>query len=94
MEEVESYQHILKLLENKATIKQQIFKKTSDVFNQFKQVLNEICLDMQADFAGKSQLVEVSYSDRGDFEVQLKFSGDVLILSMHSNVLVFLPNMR
>jgi hypothetical protein len=91
MEEVESYKHILTLLENKASVKQQIFKTTSAVFNQFKQVLNEICLDMQADFAGKSQLVEISYSDCGDFEVQLKFSGDVLILSMHSNVFCFPP---
>lgn len=92
MEEVESYQHILKLLENKACVKQKIYKTTTDVFHQFKLVLQEICKDMQADFADKSELVEISYTDRGDFEVQLKFSGDVLILSMHSNVFSFPPD--
>ncbi|SDM58059.1 hypothetical protein SAMN05421813_11634 [Daejeonella rubra] len=91
MEEVESYQHILKLLENKAAVKQKIFQTTSDVFNQFKTVLHEIGLDMQADFSKKNQNVEITYSDKGDFEVQLKFSGDVLVLSMHSNVFSFPP---
>ena len=91
MEEVESYDHILKLLENKASVKQQIFKTTSSVFNQFKIVLQEICLDMQSDFSKIDQNVEISYSDRGDFEAQLKFSGDVLVLSMHSNVFSFPP---
>jgi len=91
MEEVESYDHILKLLENKASVKQQIFKTTSSVFNQFKVVLQEICLDMQSDFSKIDQNVEISYSDRGDFEAQLKFSGDVLVLSMHSNVFSFPP---
>jgi hypothetical protein len=91
MEEVESYDHILRLLENKASVKQQIFKTTSSVFNQFKIVLQEICLDMQSDFSKIDQNVEISYSDRGDFEAQLKFSGDVLVLSMHSNVFSFPP---
>lgn len=91
MEEVESYEHILKLLETKASVKQQIFKTTSSVFNQFKIVLQEICYDMQHDFSKIDPNVEISYSDRGDFEAQLKFSGDVLVLSMHSNVFSFPP---
>jgi hypothetical protein len=89
MEEVESYQHVLNLLENKASVKQQIFKTTSSVFNQFKVELQEICLDMQNDFSKIDQNVEISFSDRGDFEAQLKFSGDVLVISMHSNVFSF-----
>jgi len=91
MEEVESYQHILKLLENKAAVKQKIFQTTTNVFTQFKTVLHQICLDMQAYFSKELQNIEIAYSDKGDFEVQLKFSGDVLILSMHSNVFSFPP---
>jgi hypothetical protein len=91
MEEVETYKHIITLIEDKATVKQKIFKTTIEVFREFKQVLNEICKDMQADFADKGQLVEITYTDRGDFEMQLKFGGDVLIVSMHSNVFSFPP---
>src|SRR5690606_28562898 len=39
----------------------------------------------------KDKNVEISFSDNGDFEVQLKFSGDVLVMSMHSNVFGFAP---
>ena len=91
MEEVDSYEHILKLLENKACVKQQIFRTTSSIFNRFKTELASIGSDMQADFKDKDKNVEISYSDKGDFEAQLKFSGDVLVLSMHSNVFSFPP---
>lgn len=89
MEEVESYAHILRLLDNKATVKQQIFQTTTELFKQFKAVLQEIAQDLRTDFANKHQNVEISFSERGEFEAQLKFSGDVLVISMHSNVFSF-----
>lgn len=91
VEDINPYEHILKLLENKACVKQQIFRTTSSVFNRFKSGLANIGADMQADFKEKDPSVEISYSDKGDFEAQLKFSGDVLVLSMHSNVFSFSP---
>ena len=33
--------------------------------------------------------VEVKYLPKGDFEVQIKFSGDILIFHMHSNIFDF-----
>lgn len=91
MEEVNSYEHILQLLKDKACLKQQIYRTTSAVFNQFKLALATIGDKMQADFKTKDQNVEISYSDMGAFEAELKFSGDVLVLSMHSNVFSFPP---
>ena len=64
MEEVESSQQVLNLLENTAFVKQQIFKTTSSVFNQFKVELREIWLDMQNDFSKIDQNVGISFSDR------------------------------
>ena len=46
---------------------------------------------MQSDFKNKDPNIEIAYSDGGDFEGHLKFSGDVLVLSMHSNVFSFSP---
>lgn len=91
MEEEKSYEHILKLLDVKASVKQQIYQTTSSLFDQFKSVLKELAADLQTDFANKNQHVEISYSDLGDFEARLKFSGDVLVISMHSNVFSFAP---
>lgn len=91
MEELKPYDHILKLLENKARLKQQIFRTTTDVFNRFKTELETIGTKMRSDFKDKDSTVDISYSDKGDFEAQLKFSGDVLVISMHSNVFSFPP---
>jgi hypothetical protein len=91
MEEIKPYDHILKLLENKACVKQQIFRTTSGVFNRFKKELEAIGDKMRADFKDKDSNVEIYYSDKGDFEAQLKFSGDVLVISMHSNIFSFTP---
>lgn len=91
MAEITPYDHILKLLENKACLKQQIFRTTSEVFERFKTELENIGTRMRNDFKVKDASVDISYSDKGDFEAQLKFSGDVLVISMHSNVFSFPP---
>jgi hypothetical protein len=89
MEEVDSYGHILRLLEDKASVKQAIWRTTTSVFNRFKSELSNIGEQMQNDLKDKD--VEISYSDTSDFEARLKFSGDVLVISMHSNVFSFAP---
>lgn len=89
MAEVKPYDYILKLLEDKARLKQQIFRTTSAVFNKFKTELEILGTRMRSDFKDKDSNVEISYTDKGDFEAQLKFSGDVLVISMHSNVFSF-----
>ena len=91
MVEIAPYDQILKLLEDKACLKQQIFRTTLDVFNRFKSQLETIGTKMRSDFKDKDPTVEISYSDKEDFEAQLKFSGDVLVISMHSNVFGFPP---
>ncbi len=89
MAELTPYDQILKLLEDKARLKQQIFRTTSDVFNRFKSELETLGTKMRSDFKDKDANVDISFSDKGDFEAQLKFSGDVLVISMHSNVFSF-----
>lgn len=91
MDDLTPYDQILKLLENKACLKQQIFRTTHDVFNRFKSELERVGERMRTDFKDRDKNVEISFSDNGDFEVQLKFSGDVLVMSMHSNVFSFAP---
>ncbi|WP_411275409.1 hypothetical protein [Daejeonella sp.] len=91
MAEITPYNHILKLLEHKACLKQEIFRTTQDVFIRFKKQLENIGNKMRADFKEKDPDVEIRYSENGDFEAHLKFSGDVLVISMHSNVFSFAP---
>lgn len=79
---------IFKLVQSKGSLKQSIYQNTYDVFQEFK--LKAIDLARRyTEFEEenpKNNKVDFSYSDKGDFEFEIKFGGDVLLFLMHSNV--------
>lgn len=88
----ENYHEILKQLEEKASLKQEIYRNTLEVFNTIKSKLFKLGAKMKKDYELKDPSVEILYKENNQFEVQLKFSGDMLVLSMHSNVFTFEPS--
>ncbi|WP_461790916.1 hypothetical protein [Pedobacter sp.] len=87
--ETTNYQLILSKLESKASLKQEIYRNTIDVFAVAKKALSKIASRLHKDYHAKDPSVEVAYRDAHQFEAELKFSGDMLLLSMHSNVFNF-----
>ncbi len=87
--ETTNYQLILSKLESKASLKQEIYRNTIDVFAVAKKALSKIASRLHQDYHAKDPSVEVAYRDAHQFEAELKFSGDMLLLSMHSNVFNF-----
>lgn len=87
--ETTNYQLILSKLESKASLKQEIYRNTVDVFAVAKKALSKIASRLHQDYHAKDPSVEVAYRDAHHFEAELKFSGDMLLLSMHSNVFNF-----
>lgn len=85
----DNYKEILHQLECKGSLKQEIYRNTMDVFGLAKKVVSKIASRLHQDYTIKDPSVEVSYRDTSQFEAQLKFSGDMLLLSMHSNVFNF-----
>jgi hypothetical protein len=83
---------IKELLCKKASTKQQVFRLTQDIFRDFKMVLREVESELSPQLADDAPYVEVKYSDKGDFEAHLKFSGDTLVIMMHTNVFDFDQN--
>ncbi|PST83286.1 hypothetical protein C7T94_11940 [Pedobacter yulinensis] len=83
----ENYQQILAELKNRASVKQATYRSTRAVFEELKSVLSGIAGSMQKDH--QDPAVEVAYRENNQFEAQLKFSGDMLVASMHSNVFTF-----
>ena len=74
---------------DKATIKHDVYHNTYQTFNKFKAVIKEIVRDYQeTDFKTKRN-IPFEYKNRGEFEVELKFAGDILIFIMHTNVFEF-----
>jgi hypothetical protein len=87
--ETTNYQLILSRLESKASLKQEVYRNTIDVFAVAKKALSKIASRLHQDYHAKDPSVEVLYRDAHQFEAELKFSGDMLLLSMHSNVFNF-----
>ncbi|MES2418252.1 MAG: hypothetical protein V4541_08680 [Bacteroidota bacterium] len=84
-----NYKEILNKLESKASLKQAIYRSTAEVFGLTKTILSKIAAKLHKDYTHKDPSVEVNYKENNQFEAQLKFSGDMLIISMHSNVFNF-----
>ena len=76
-------------LVEKGTLKQKVYQQTYESFLLFKEVL----LELSSSYAGSHLKTEVEipveFDEKGQFEVQLKFAGDVLVFMMHTNVFEF-----
>jgi len=75
---------IIELLKRKASTKQEVYKKTKEIFADFQNNLKDKAESINTEIVDKQ--VQVVYSLDGDFEVKLKFSGDTLLFHMHSNI--------
>ena len=80
-------ENIVKLLKEKASTKQKVYRITKAVFSDFQEILNKKASTLNENIDDKN--VEVSYDETGDFDAKFKFSGDTLLFHMHSNVFDF-----
>lgn len=87
--DTENYAKILTEFENKASLKQAIYRNTTEVFELLKKQLIKTASKLKSDYQSKDPSVEIDYKENNKFEVQLKFSGDMMVVSMHSNVFNF-----
>ena len=82
---------IIDLLKTKSSAKQQIYRATLEVFNEFKTQLKEMNHSLSAEMNAIDPSVEIKYNEQSQFEAHFKFSGDTLVVMMHTNVFSF-PN--
>lgn len=77
------------ILVKKGSLKQLVYQNTLGSFNLIKEVVTEMDGDYQKRFKDEVDLVPFVKSENGDFELHLKFAGDILIFTMHTNVFEF-----
>ncbi len=77
------------ILRNKSRLKQDVYQITLSTFKLFKSVILEMVAEYQEKYNGNQQLIPFEYRDRGEFELELRFGGDVLIFMMHTNIFEF-----
>lgn len=68
----------------KGILKQKVFKSTLDSFNLFKKEV--LSLVEEYGKAANADKIVFTYTDKSEFEFELKFAGDVLVFLMHTNV--------
>ena len=78
---------ILKLLVDKSSTKQKVYKITKRIFTDIQKILADKAIKLNNEVANPD--IDVSYEDSGDFDAKLKFAGETLIFHMHTNIFDF-----
>ncbi|MBA9078566.1 MULTISPECIES: hypothetical protein [Rufibacter] len=74
-------------LRQKSSTKQAIFRNTKEIFEQLRSCAIKIVDSLKERFSGVDASVVIEYRSYNDFEFHIKFSGDLLIFVMHSNII-------
>lgn len=82
---------IVAALSEKASLKQLIYRNTKEVFSNLKVVAETLANELSSRLAGIDKSVEIEYQEVNEFEFRIKFSGDLLMFTMHSNIIAFNP---
>ena len=77
-------------LTEKSVLKQKVYNKTLSSFKSLKKVIDSYEAEYR-NFIKEDSLPKTPFEAKqnGDFEIELKFGGDILIFMMHSNVFEF-----
>jgi hypothetical protein len=77
---------LVKSFIRKASLKQEVYLKTLEVFRQFKTESEGFISGNQATVGKTKYPLLFEFRDRGDFQFELRFGSDILIFMMHTNV--------
>jgi len=89
MEKQATYDLIIKSLNEKSSMKQDVYENTLRTFNMMKSIGFDIVREIKNNSVLKDKRVILDYRERGDFEFELRISGDLLIFNMHTNIFEF-----
>ncbi|OPZ97518.1 MAG: hypothetical protein BWY70_01479 [Bacteroidetes bacterium ADurb.Bin408] len=80
---------IIETLSSKASLKAKVYNNTYTVFQELKRVAEEIVLETKTALNKKNKNIKVEYMDKGEFEAEIRMAGDLLFITMHTNVFEF-----
>lgn len=80
---------LLPALRKKAAFKQDVYRTTLETFRLFKSVLAAMAEEYREQYRSDPLQIPFEYHDKGEFEAELRFGGDILIFTMHTNIFEF-----
>jgi hypothetical protein len=81
--------HIIGTLREKSQLKQIVYDNTFHSFSMVKEILKGLAKELNAGISGFDQRIKLEYTDRSNFDAQIKIAGDILLFTMHSNIFQF-----
>ena len=77
------------LVFNKSELKQSVYNATKETFELFREQTRQLIELFRTRCHEEGKHVAFDFTDRGDFEFEVKFAGDILLFMMHTNVFEF-----
>ena len=87
--DVECKKQIIKLLATKSVAKYKAYDNTMHVFNEIKKELQTLVLDLKSELKVLGEDIPVEYKEVGEYEIEFKVAGDLLLFYMHTNIFEF-----
>ena len=76
-------------LRKKAAFKQEVYVSILETFRLIKTNLAEMAESYRQKYKNDPLQVPFEYHDKGEFDAELRFGGDILIFTMHTNIFEF-----
>lgn len=89
MESKPQFEKIVSIVQNKASLKQEIYRNTLSTFLSFKEEGKRLVEELKGKMNSFDKDVAIEFTEKGDFEFQLKIGGDIVLFYMHTNVFDF-----
>ena len=89
---MEINEQLSNLIFSKGELKQNVYQATKHSFELFRSTAKEIVATLQEQNRQRGKDLRFEFTDRGDFEFEIRFAGDLLIFMMHTNVFEFSRN--
>lgn len=84
--------NLIDLVFSKGELKQRVYRSTSEAFEMFRGTAKGIVEQFQERNRQANRQLAFEFKDRGDFEFEIRFAGDLLLFAMHTNIFEFSRN--
>jgi len=84
-----TYPDLFESINNKGHLKQAVYRNTLDSIDLIKKVTSGLLKEYQQTYTKETQRTPFVKEDTGQFEMRVKFAGDILVFTMHTNIFEF-----
>ncbi len=89
MDNIDSKAQIVKMLSTKSVAKYEVYDRTKEAFDFIKDFTRSFSKKIEKELDGLESKVPVSFKEKGNFEMEFKIAGDLVLATMHTNVFEF-----